>query len=168
VVIIMKPLLITPAAQEPVTLSQAKLHLRVDQDHEDALIEALIAVAREQAEFLTGQRFVTQTWAIEFEAAASLSLYGLTPVQSITSDGAAFAVNGDLPPEVSVQGPATLTIICGFGAAGAVPASIYQWMLLRLAALYEQRESLVMGSGVTQAPHSFADALLDPYSMPRC
>lgn len=163
----MNVVLTTPPAAEPVALSQAKLHLRVDEDEDDALIEALILVAREQVEFLTGQRLITQTWAVTAEAAGEVSLYGLTPIQNVTSEDTSFSVNGELPPTLTVDSAGTLILTCGFGDPSAVPASLRQWMLLRIGALYEQRESLVLGAGLIQAPHSFADALLDPYTTPR-
>ncbi len=51
--------LITPAAAEPVSLAEAKLHLRVDFDEDDALIQALISAARQAAETLTQRQLVT-------------------------------------------------------------------------------------------------------------
>ncbi len=55
----MRATLTVPPAGEPLTLAEAKLHLRVDLSDDDALITALISAAREQAEFLTGQRLIT-------------------------------------------------------------------------------------------------------------
>jgi len=40
-------------------------------------------------------------------------------------------------------------------------------MLLRIGTWYEQREALVAGSTV-ELPRGFADALLDPWCVPRC
>ena len=56
--------LITAPATEPVTLAEAKAHLRVDAADEDALITRLIAAAREQAERLTGRAFIAQSWIL--------------------------------------------------------------------------------------------------------
>lgn len=164
----MKVTLITPPASEPVTLLEAKLHLRVDTDMEDGLISALIITAREQVEHVTGQRLVTQTWTLEADRACEGSLYGLTPAQTIMSDGATFSVDGLLPPTLTVDGAGVFTLVCGFGSAAAVPASIKQWMLLRIAALYAQRENLAVGTTVTSIPRGFGDALLDAYALPRC
>jgi uncharacterized phiE125 gp8 family phage protein len=47
---------------EPVTLEDAKTHLRVDNTDEDDLIEGLIQTAREYCETFTGRAFITQTW----------------------------------------------------------------------------------------------------------
>ena len=56
-----------PPAVEPITLEEAKLHLRVDIDDDDALITALIVAARQFAESLTGRSFVTQTWQLTLD-----------------------------------------------------------------------------------------------------
>lgn len=154
-------------AQEPVSLTEAKLHLRVEHDEEDALIGALIIAAREQAEFLTGQRLITQTWTVSVDSPQAVPLYGLTPIQSVSADGVSIAIDGLLPPTLTVDAPGSVTLVCGFGNADDVPASIRQWMLLRLGALYEQRESIGASNTMIAPLHSFADALLDPYIVPR-
>ena len=54
--------LVTPPAEEPLTLSEAKEHLRVTGAGDDAYITALIAIARENAEQELGRQLVTATW----------------------------------------------------------------------------------------------------------
>ena len=56
-----------------------------------------------------------------------------------------------------------VTFVAGYGAAAAVPSGIKRWMLLRIAAMYENREEIVVGRGITANPLSFADSLLDPF-----
>ena len=56
--------LITPPAEEPVSLAEAKGHLRVDFPDDDALIVAMIAAARQHAEMLTRRQFVTARWKL--------------------------------------------------------------------------------------------------------
>ena len=56
--------LITPATEEPVSLNEAKLHLRVDTNDDDALIASLITAARQAAETLTGRQMVTARWRL--------------------------------------------------------------------------------------------------------
>ncbi len=165
----MKAQLITPPATEPVTLADAKLHLRVETEMEedDDLIAALIVTAREQAEHLTGLRLITQTWALEMDKDESVILDGFLPLQSIASDGADYVLDKKWPPRVRVSDSATLTLICGYGVAADIPRSIVQWILLRIGALYEQRENLPFTTASQIVPHSFADALLDPYRIPR-
>lgn len=55
---------VTPPAIEPITLGEAKLHLRVDFDTDDALIQTFISAAREVAESYVKQAFITQTWKL--------------------------------------------------------------------------------------------------------
>lgn len=52
---------ITPPSFEPITLTDAKQHLRYDYDNENALIETLIKAAREWVESYTGRALVEQT-----------------------------------------------------------------------------------------------------------
>lgn len=46
---------------EPVTLDEAKIHLRVDHGDEDELISILVQAATEMGEQFTGRSFITQT-----------------------------------------------------------------------------------------------------------
>ncbi|MDD3029973.1 MAG: head-tail connector protein [Alphaproteobacteria bacterium] len=59
--------LVTPPAVEPLTLTEAKAHLRLDTSADDALIGTLIAGARQWAERYTGRAFITQTWALSVD-----------------------------------------------------------------------------------------------------
>jgi uncharacterized phiE125 gp8 family phage protein len=56
--------LITPPAVEPLTLAEAKAHLRVDTTDDDDLISALLTASRSFCEEWTGRAFVTQTWEL--------------------------------------------------------------------------------------------------------
>lgn len=47
---------------EPLSLAEAKLHLRVDITDDDALISALISSVRQYAETITRRAFIQQTW----------------------------------------------------------------------------------------------------------
>lgn len=52
---------VTPPAAEPISLSLAKNHLRVDISDDDTLIGLLISAARQVAEAYTQRAFITQT-----------------------------------------------------------------------------------------------------------
>lgn len=52
---------VTPPASDPVTLIEAKAHLRVDDDDEDGLIAGYILAARDHVENDTHLRLITQT-----------------------------------------------------------------------------------------------------------
>lgn len=49
-------------AEEPVTLAEAKAHLRVSGTDEDAYIDALVKAARGRAESLTRRQLITATY----------------------------------------------------------------------------------------------------------
>src|SRR5712692_3761461 len=59
--------LITPPTVEPIGLSEAKAHLRVDTADDDSFILAIISAARDYAEGFTRRRFLTQTWELALD-----------------------------------------------------------------------------------------------------
>lgn len=78
--------LITPPAAEPVTLAQAKSHLRVDHTNDDALISSLIVASRGYCENFTARAFITQTWELVIdEFPANEIMIPLPPLQSVVS-----------------------------------------------------------------------------------
>jgi len=59
--------LVTAPATEPVSRTEAKLHLRVTTTDDDTLIDNLITAARSAAEQYTQRAFITQTWDAKFD-----------------------------------------------------------------------------------------------------
>ena len=60
--------LVTPPAGEPISLAEAKLHLRVDGGDDDPLIGSLITAARQAAETITGRQLMTARWRLVLDA----------------------------------------------------------------------------------------------------
>lgn len=52
--------------------------------------------------------------------------------------------------------------IGGFGDQADIPKAIKQWMLIQIATMYKQRETIVTGQ-VMAVPNRFVDRMLDPY-----
>ena len=79
--------LVTAPTAEPVTVEEAKDHLRVTADSEDNYIRGLIKVARSRVETDTKRALVTQTWDEFFDGFPGTDTFELTlpPVASITS-----------------------------------------------------------------------------------
>lgn len=69
--------LITPPAGEPVSLQEAKAHLRVDFDDDDGLIQALIAAARQAAETITNRQLMSARWKLVMDSFPGPSLMGV-------------------------------------------------------------------------------------------
>lgn len=186
--------LITPAAVEPVTLAEVKAHLRLSGTDDDALLTGLIAAVRQQAESLTGRVLVESVWEWSFDGGLAgvvdLPLSPSTALVSLTMDGV--AVDSGLyaftPASTESHGSplfATLEpvdewpdgdeVVIRFKAGWPVtapatpttPAAIKSWMLVRIATLYEHRESIVVGQSVANMPRDFVDCLLDPYRIVR-
>lgn len=184
----MSLLLTAPPTSEPVTLSEAKVHLRVGSSAEDTLISALIAAARQVAENECRRAFITQTWektldlfpeAIELPYPRTI---GVTAITYLDRDGAAQTLSpasylvdtksepGWVTPAYGYAWPetylvpnaVTVTYTAGYGANGAaVPNAIKQWILLMVGHYFENREASVPGVSMTPLP--FIDGLLDPY-----
>ena len=182
--------LVTPPAGEPVSLAEAKLHLRVDVDDDDSLIGSLIAAARQSAETLTGRQMITARWKLVLDAFPCHAIFlAKCPVQSVVNiqyldmNGMSqtlplvdYVVDTSCeparitpvfgktwPPTLPQIGAVTITFDAGYGAASAVPEGIKSWIKLRVGSLYAHREemSILMRGRIDPLP--FVDGLLDPY-----
>jgi len=174
--------LITPPSLEPVTLEEAKAHLKVDTADDDALIVRLIAAARARAEWHTGRAFVTQSWILWRDGWAQCVEIPLPPLQAIAAvttfapDGTPNVLDPDLYTVDAASQPARLAFGCippvglrtinaiaiafdaGYGgAADDVPAPLREAILEIVAELYVHR-----GDGPEDVPLT-AQALLAPY-----
>lgn len=179
--------LITAPVTEPVSLAEAKLHLRVDVDDDDALITSLIQAAREQAEHETGRALITQTWEAVYDEFPCDELFlGMPQVQSVSSvtyidaegdeqtlSSSAYSLDNEtdkafILPAIDTEWPDTLDttnavrvqFVCGYGSAGDVPAGIKTWMLMQIGALYCNREAVGKGDELRFVPR-----LLDKFKV---
>ena len=112
--------LITPPAGEPVSLAEAKLHLRVDFDDDDSLIQVLISAARQAAETLTNRQLVTARWRMVLDSFPGPSLMGVPAGQTFTLPGHAV-----LLPKSPVQSVVEIRYLDMAGAWQVMPAASY-------------------------------------------
>ena len=182
--------LVTPPSEEPVSLIEAKLHLRVDFDEDDTLSASLISAARQAAETLTGRQFVNARWKLVLDGFPSCAIaLAKCPVQSVVAinylDMNSFVqtmptstytvesaceparitpVFGQVWPTSLPQiGAVSVTFDAGYGAAPDVPEGIKSWIKLRLGSLYTHREEMAVLSRGRIDPLPFVQGLLDPY-----
>jgi uncharacterized phiE125 gp8 family phage protein len=181
-------MLVTPPAIWPVTLADAKLHLRVEHDAEDALITSLIYAATHDAEGEMQRAIHPQTWRRRLDAWPDVirlwpaRVTGITSVAYVDTDGVTVTLPSDryqlsaddlgarLVPAWGASWPEarqqldtiTVTYSCGtWPAAADVPASVTAWIKLRLTDLYEQRGTVTTSAASPVLP--YAAGLLDPW-----
>ena len=187
--------LITAPTTYPVTLAEAKAHLRVDSTDEDALITSMITSATETAEQITGRAIMPQTWELTLDGFPSEFELTRVPVASVTSvkyldlDGAQQTLSNALylvrtaddfgfakvAPAYNTEWPlaqdsfdsVALRYVAGYANAAAVPESIKAWVKLTVSAMYENREAEAYSSRAvsTTVKMSFVDGLLDRYKV---
>jgi uncharacterized phiE125 gp8 family phage protein len=165
-------------AEEPVSLSTAKAHLRVTDDSEDALIESLIVAAREWVENYTGHILVRRMVSQAFNGFDSyFELYhrpvvDVDPIAYTDGDGAPqtladfaqttgrypFRVYPDEQPSTEDNSSVILTYEAGY-AEGEEPQALIQAMLLLIGHWWTTRSSVTENPRheVPMAVHSLCD-----------
>jgi uncharacterized phiE125 gp8 family phage protein len=186
----LEPEITAAATSQPVSLDEAKAHLRVDSADEDALIEALVEAAQAHVEQYTGLYLAEQTVKLRawgFDLGASRLPAG--PVSEVTSitytdiDGTVQTLSPDLyvailyglspmispawgqcwPAHRCFPGSVVVTVTAGF-ADDECPAPIRQAILMIVGDLYANREAVVIdASRVTMIENPTADRLLANY-----
>jgi uncharacterized phiE125 gp8 family phage protein len=186
----MSSILLDGPAVEPVSLAEAKAHLRVEHAADDDTIVALIAGARIHVEAQTRRALITQTWRLSRDSWPANGRIAVTPAplrelvgariykfdgaaQSIDAD--AFAVDktsapavlaferGALPAPGRLAGGIELDVEVGYGDAPSdVPEPLRQAIRVLVAHWYENRGLIAAGQSVAVLPDS-VNALIKPY-----
>ena len=157
-------------ASEPISLQEAKDHLRVDFSDEDDYIETLIKSARRYCEAYCNTVFITQTWRqnenqwsnpIELKvnpviSVTSLKYYDTNEAQQTITDNAnnyQKDLNSDVakiydglvntfPAIGDTVNPIEIITVCGYGAASDVPDDIKHAIKFMVSYFYENREGV--------------------------
>jgi uncharacterized phiE125 gp8 family phage protein len=189
--------LVTEPEEEPITLEQAKAHLRVDFADDDDYINALITVAREITEQRTNRALITQTWEYildDFPRGDDIklrkpSLQSVTSVNYTDSSGIEhimpttdYVVDKNSKPgriflgfakiwPVAILQPAAavrIRFVAGYGAASDVPQALKQAMFFLISQFYEQREPVYLTSRLSLVTVPMTfDYLIGPYKVVR-
>lgn len=181
--------MLIPPTLEPLTLTQVKDYLNVDDDSEDALISSLIAAARSYVEEFTQRPLCSQTKILhadyfEKEIPLSANLLSVDVIRYRDTDGVQQVLPdteydvdiwgqiGSVRPATGVSWPAVLdqlnaveiefTAGYGYNMRAAVPEPIKAAMLLFIGHLFLNRESVTVGVSVNETPHG-VDLLLNFY-----
>lgn len=176
--------IVTPPATEPISVAEAKVHLRVDHDTEDALIAAFITAAREECEHMVERALAPQTLSLSIDEFPDDGIRllrppvtGIVSVAYVDGDGDTQTIDaGDvylddaqdpcwLMPRYgttwpAARGDANSVVVTYQAGYNDCPETLRAWMLLRIGVLYRMRES---ASDKPAVNHGFVDRLLDRY-----
>lgn len=182
-----RPIQITSPASDPISLTEAKAHLRVTSSSEDTLIGNLVSSATSALDGHTGilgRCMVTQTWVQKFDdwsdimrlpfpdlSTVVLTYLDASSVEQTVSSAlyttledarGAYVRFEDAFTSPSI-GPdyagITATITSGYGDESAVPWALKSAILLHVGSLYETREM----SDRDYKPTTAYEALVAPY-----
>lgn len=179
---------ITAPTVEPVTLTEAKLHQRIDLSTDDDLIEMWITAIREHAEHLTDRTLAPTTYRLYLDAfpfdGIEIPRPPLTAISSIqyydsagvlqTLDGADYYLDDAQEPSwvlpaygtiwpstYSVANAVMVNFTAGYTAEN-IPRALKAYLLASLGTCYANREHTAAADRVPKAI-GFLDSLLDRY-----
>ncbi len=172
--------LIAPAATEPVTLTEAKDHLRITDAAEDAFIAGALAAAVRSVEARGGLALMSQGWRLTLDAPpAETLILPITPVQTIDAvtvsgalvDPSAYETAAGAPGRLRAAAPwpaplraigdVAIDFTAGYATLSDVPGPLKHAVLMLTAHFYENRES-AGEARVYTVPRS-VDALIAPF-----
>ena len=181
-------------AQEPVSIAEAKAHLRLETGADDALVASLILTSRLHIEAALGLALTSQDFTLVLDRwpKSGVVEFPLRPVSAISavrvlgSDGTPellgpetyFLDAAGVPPKLvsagvpwplpgRAAGGIEIDLTAGYGTTPAdVPAPIRQAILLLVAHWYEHRDPIEIGQPATAVPAAVSD-LLQSYVVPR-
>jgi uncharacterized phiE125 gp8 family phage protein len=187
--------IVTQPASEPLSLAEAKSHLRVDISDDDTLIGEYIESARVFAEGVTRRAFVAQTWDFTLDrfplGAIKLPVQPVTSVsyvQYVDTAGSTQTFTEGTSPDVAkydvfTDGPRS-TIVPKYNqvwpdtrdhpnvvtvrfVAGytAFPADLKQALRLLVGHQYENREAVIIGFTVIEELPLAVQSFLSPFMM---
>lgn len=169
---------------EPVTLEDAKLHLRLNPDddiEDEPIIRPIISAAREFCENITGRALVPQKIAAYPDANQRVVKLPMPPATQIDKIKAYMAdgteatlppsayyfdqVDGivlleDVPDGIRALNPIEITYQAG---ESTVPFSVRQAILLLIGHWYENREAVVVGAIASIEVNVTVQTLLNQY-----
>ncbi len=178
---------ITPPTTEPLSLEEAKQHLRIDGNEDDSLILSLIKQAREWCEDYQGKKYITQTLELVldlFPSDRQIEFRNCSPIQNVDSfkytdkDGIVREFEGYIVDKdsfinrvvlnTSKYWPTTelmpvngirIQFIAGFGNASAVPESI-KWAMVAHMKILADGVLISLKDGEKQKIESVRNSLL--------
>ena len=187
----MTPIVVTPPSAEPITLAEAKAHVRQVFNDDDTYINSLITAARQMVEGYTGRAMMPQRIRIGKDAFCPVVKlprlpYAETPgllIKYLDENGDQQTVNDQVyhvneyveprqvtlvsgqswPTITSLPGSVTYEYDVGYPDADSVPAPLKQWMLLAIGAMYDHRDQFVAGTTISPLPEEFMCLLWQPY-----
>lgn len=156
-------------AVEPVSLAEAKAHLRIDSPDEDTLVGGLAVAAREYVEIWLRRSLINRTMRASYDYFSQVIYLPRPPLVSVSSivyvdnAGDEQTLSASLhqvdarsqpgrivpayaqlwPTTQAVLNAVTVTFVAGYGATSAsVPESIRAAIKLVIGDLYEHREAV--------------------------
>ena len=180
----------TAPAAEPISLAEAKAHLRVDASDEDTLLLSLISAARMFVERTLGVALITQDWSyfLDHWPRSGTVVLPLAPAQGVASvkvhdaEGGSTEIDAESYEVDTLSEPARLVLMSAVPSAASrqlsafeiaftagygdepedVPAPIRHALTLLVAHWFERREPVEFGYAPQEVPATVAGLLL-PY-----
>lgn len=180
----------TAPTEYPLTINEAKAHLNVLSSEDDIMVQFLIEVATAQAEDITSRQLLSAVYELSMDILPERFELKKPPLISVDKieyipdgsesymllDPSLYIVDDTVEPAVIIKhrdanypaiswmpNSVRVTFTAGYENAASVPKPIKQWMLIRIATLFEHREEIVVGVSVTPIQNNYNDYLISKY-----